>query len=68
MKKIETHVFEVQPEELEKLPEGTQVLCYDAVWQQYSIIRAKNAMSKAACEACGIKYFLFDLPQGFEAV
>lgn len=68
MKKIETHVYEVTPEELKKLHEHTQVLCYDSVWQQYSIIQARNAMSKSACEACGIHYFLFDLPEGYEAV
>lgn len=68
MKKVETHVYEVTPEEIRKLPQDTQVLCYDSIYQKYSIIRAKNAMSKSACEAWGVKYFIFDLPEGYKAV
>lgn len=68
MKKIETHVYEVTPEELRKLPQDTQVLCYDLDLRYFSIIYAIKALSKLGFKTRRVKYFIFDLPEGYKAV
>lgn len=66
MKKVETHVYEVTPKEIRELPQTTQVLCYDLDLRYFSIIYAIKALSKLGFKTRRVKYFIFDLPEGFK--
>lgn len=73
MKKVETHVYEVTPKEIRKLPVGTQVLGYDAVLKKYSLKtvteqdkRAEHVLKEGVCRILDIHFFIFDLPEGFK--
>ncbi len=68
MTKVETHVYEVTPKEIRELPQTTQVLCYDLDLRYFSIIYAIKALSKLGFKTRRVKYFLFDLPEGYKAV
>ena len=75
MKKVETHVYEVTPKEIRKLPVGTQVLGYDAVLKEYSLItvteqdkQAEYVLKESICKMLDIHFFIFDLPEGYKAV
>lgn len=73
MKKFEIHIYKVTPEEMLKLPAGTQVLCCDANSRRCDVKtitpkdkQAESVLKESVCDMLDIHFFIFELPKGYK--
>lgn len=66
MKKVETHLYEVDAQDILKLPRDYQLLCLNTNLNKFTITRASMVLHIPSYK----HYFIFDLPEenGYQTV
>lgn len=67
MKAVDTVLYEITPEELEKVSSGVQVLRYDVLSGSYYVFEMSNKPQINSAQERFIHYFLFDRDEAFLA-
>ena len=67
MKAVDTVLYEITPEELEKVSSGVQVLRYDVLSGSYYVFEMPNKPKLTKLHEKYVHYFLFDRDEAFLA-